>query len=324
MLPIEIVYGIAITAMSFFTDPTIATLTSGSLSQNTDLGGLSFPRRMGVRFNADYISLYKLLGSRAVWTAYNDPQFTEDLGKDFVHEDTIVREGWARYYFKGIFPKQTAYLKLEISNTQTGMLLKTFYFKFTKSYQTSLSGDRRIKDPVTGEKIIKNGVLVELVEKRLSDGSVKYIPGNMTFKDQKLNIGSLSMSELVTAGEETIKPVDTETNAVLQTSVRYTEKPKAVFLVTPPHMMKYAKIILILVGQLVDMNFDKSYMTKANQKPLYKTRFMLDELGNLQSEGHGIDRFETMLSIGLGQEQQFTLILQTLQQLRAVNSQLAL
>jgi hypothetical protein len=38
------------------------------------------------------------------------------------------------------------------------------------------------------------------------------------------------------------------------------------------------------------------------------------ELGNLQSEGHGIDGFQTMLSIGLGQDQQFTLILQTLQQ----------
>ena len=41
---------------------------------------------------------------------------------------------------------------------------------------------------------------------------------------------------------------------------------------------------------------------------------MLDELGNLQSEGHGISNFQTMLSIGLGQDQQFTLILQTLQQ----------
>lgn len=69
---------------------------------------------------------------------------------------------------------------------------------------------------------------------------------------------------------------------------------------------KYAKLILILVKQLVDLNFDKSYMTKSNQKPLYKTRFMLDELGNLQSEGHGISGFQTMLSIGLGQEQQFT------------------
>ena len=59
-------------------------------------------------------------------------------------------------------------------------------------------------------------------------------------------------------------------------------------------------------------------MTKSDQKPLYKTLFMLDELGNLQSEGHGISGFETMLSIGLGQEQQFTIILQTLQQLRDV------
>lgn len=59
-------------------------------------------------------------------------------------------------------------------------------------------------------------------------------------------------------------------------------------------------------------------MTKVRAHRLYKTRFMLDELGNLQSEGHGISGFQTMLSIGLGQEQQFTLILQTLQQLRDV------
>ena len=32
ILPIAIVYGIAITAMSFFTDPTISTLTSGKNS----------------------------------------------------------------------------------------------------------------------------------------------------------------------------------------------------------------------------------------------------------------------------------------------------
>lgn len=59
-------------------------------------------------------------------------------------------------------------------------------------------------------------------------------------------------------------------------------------------------------------------MTKSSQKPLFKTRFMLDELGNLQSEGSGIANFETMLSIGLGQEQQFTIILQTLAQLTSV------
>ncbi len=80
----------------------------------------------------------------------------------------------------------------------------------------------------------------------------------------------------------------------------------------------YAKLILILIKQLVDVSFEQSYLTKESQKPLYKTRYMLDELGNLQSEGHGIAGFQTMLSIGLGQDQQFTLILQTLQQLKDV------
>ena len=42
--------------------------------------------------------------------------------------------------------------------------------------------------------------------------------------------------------------------------------------------MKYAKLILILLTQLVNLNFDKSYLTKSNQKPLYKTRFMLDNM----------------------------------------------
>ncbi len=42
------------------------------------------------------------------------------------------------------------------------------------------------------------------------------------------------------------------------------------------------------------------------------------KLGNLESNGVGIDSFQTLLSIGLGQEQIFLLVLQTLQQLRDV------
>ncbi|WP_026117778.1 type IV secretory system conjugative DNA transfer family protein [Nocardiopsis alkaliphila] len=298
------VYGIAITAMSFFTDPTISTLTSGTPSQNTDLGGLSFPRRMGVRFTMNYLKRDHLIGSQAKWDAYSDPMFTEALGADFEHEDIVSREGWARFYFKGKFSSDVAYIRLRLLNPQSGMLIRTFYFKFTKDYQTSLNGRFFITDPVTDQKIVRNGILLEL--KKTDDGSFE--PGHTTYPQVRLtNItGDLPQKEM------------SQANAIVQTMVRYSEQPKAVFLVTPPHLMKYAKLILILIKQLVDLNFDKSYMTKENQKPLYKTRFMLDELGNLQSEGHGISGFETMLSIGLGQDQQFTLILQTLQQLRDV------
>lgn len=303
------VYGIAITAMSFFTDPTISTLTSGTPSQNTDLGGLSFPRRMGVRFGMNYLKRDHLIGAQAQWEAFGDPMFKENLGKDFYHEDIVSREGWARYYFKGKFPENEAWLRLKLVNPQTKMLIRTFYFHFKKDYQATLNGRHYITDPITDKKIVKNGLLTEVRPFKDSEGNLGgFRPGHTTYPQMKL-------TEVTTGSPKKIKG---RANAIISTMVRYSEQPKIVFLVTPPHLMKYAKLILILVKQLVDLNFDKSYMTKSNQKPLYKTRFMLDELGNLQSEGHGIAGFETMLSIGLGQEQQFTLILQTLQQLRDV------
>ena len=306
------VYGIAITAMSFFTDPTISTLTSGTLNQNVDLGGLSFPRRFGVRFNSNYMEKYHFVGQQAVWTAYDDPEFKNDLGKDFYHEDMVTREGWARYYFDGKFKNDVGYVKLEIKNPSSGALIRTFYFEFRKNYQTSLDGRVYMKDPILEEKIVKNGILTEMrkFKKKGKNGE----PDKIVFRKAKTTFKEKRILDFKQHGQFT----DVKTNAIISTMVRYAEKPKIVFLVTPPHLMKYAKLILILIKQLVDLNFDKSYMTKSNQKPLYKTRFMLDELGNLQSEGHGISGFQTMLSIGLGQEQQFTLILQTLQQLRDV------
>ena len=301
------VYGIAITAMSFFTDPTISTLTSGTLNQNVDLGSLSFPRRMGVRFHSDFLQKYHFIGLQCVWNAYEDINFTKCLGKDFYHEDMITREGWARYFFDGKFKNDKAYVKLEVKNPTSDILVRTFYFEFQKSYQTSLDGRVYIKDPVLDERIVKNGIVTELRKFKKKDGTIVFRKAKTTFKQKKI-------LDIKNKGEKQ----EVNISAIVTTMCKYAEKPKAVFLVTPPHLMKYAKLILILIKQLVDLNFDKSYMTKSNQKPLYRTRFMLDELGNLQSEGHGISGFETMLSIGLGQEQQFTLILQTLQQLRDV------
>lgn len=299
------VYGIAITGLNFFTDPTIATLTSGTPSQNVDLGGLSFPRRFGVQFNMNYLKKKNWIGKQAVWSAYADSGFTKNLGKAFEHRDIVSREGWAQYYFEGKFPDRSGYVKLEIRDASS-MLLKTFYFKFVKGYQMSLDGKRKIKDPVKSEYIIKNGSLIEVIP---NDKGV-FERGDTSFKQKKLK-------DVTEASEKPTVYMASE-RAIQALKVRYSEQTKMVFLVTPPHLMKYAKLILILITQLVNLNFDKSYMTKENQKPQHKTRFMLDELGNLQSEGHGINSFETYLSIGLGQGQEFTLILQTLQQLRDV------
>jgi len=268
ILPISIVYGIAITAMSFFVDPTISTLTSGPPSQNVDLAGMSFPRRLGVRFHSDYIRKNHYVGLQVKWDAFADSMFTENLGKKFEHTDMITREGWARYYFEGIFPENTAYVRMRVMNAGTGQLINTFYFKFTKSYQTTLDGRAYVKDPVLGTKIVKNGVLIELKPVYDDNGNIiKYSKGKTRFKKDVVDF----------AGNK--EKIVGEVGAIIRTLTRYSEKCKMVFLVTPPHLMAYAKLILILIKQLVDLNFDQSYMTKESQKPLYKTRFMLDELG---------------------------------------------
>lgn len=307
------VYGIAITAMSFFTKPTIATLTSGRPSQNIDLGGISFPRRLNVRLAPDFVRENHLVGMRTVWGAYADPGFTQNLGKKFDHSDLLSREGWARYYIEGIFPEETVYVKLELRNPVSDLLVRTLYFEFRKGYQLSLNGRHYVEESVTGKRIVRDGVLRELrpVTTTGDDGEerTRYLPGHVTYRRSIIDPGSVDTVPEV---------IEVDTPAIIHTIVRYGEQPSAVFLVTPPHLASYAKILLILIEQMVSLNFERSYMTKENQKPLHKTRFMLDELGNLQSEGKGIESFETKLSIGLGQDQQFTLILQTLQQLRNV------
>ena len=250
------VFGIAITAMSFFTDPTISTLTSGTPSQNVDLAGLSFPRMFGVRLHSHFLEKYHLIGMQARWMSYEDKNFTKALGDTFYHEDLVSREGWARYYFEGKYKRDVAYVKLEIVNPQTGMLIRTFYFQFKKSYMTSLDARYYITDPIRGDKIVKNGVLIELKKFKKKDGTEVFRKAKSTFEQMKI-VDVLSST----------KQEQVSTNAIIKDTVRYSEKPKMIFLVTPPHLMKYAKIILILIKQLVDLNFDKSYMTKSSQKP---------------------------------------------------------
>ena len=206
--------------MSFFTDPTISTLTSGTPSQNVDLGGLSFPRRLGVRFHSDFVKRYSLMGMQAKWDSFEDKKFEKNLGKDFYHEDLITREGWAMYYFKGMYEKDVAYIRLRIVKPDSGMLVKTFYFMFRKSYQMSLDARYYVTDPVLNEKMVKNGILTELRPAKTSSGQVRYMRARTTFPQKKVvDVFSGSAPETV------------ETPAIIRTITRYSEKPKMVFLV---------------------------------------------------------------------------------------------
>ena len=130
----------------------------------------------------DYLKANHLVGMQCLWDAFEDPDFTKPMkGKDFMHEDTVSREGWARCFFKGCFPNDKAYLRLRIRDTGSEMLVKTFFFEFQKDYQTSYDGKTYMKDPILGTRIVKNGFLTELVKVRGKDGAIKYRPAPTTF-----------------------------------------------------------------------------------------------------------------------------------------------
>lgn len=253
---------------SFFADPTIYTLTSGTPSQNVDLGGFSFPRRMGVRLHPDFMEGYGLTGLQCVWQAFSDQNFQKSLGKEFYHEDIIGREGWCMFYFKGIFPERNAYLRCEIRNPQTGILVKRLFFKFEKSYQKTLDGRNYMLDPVLEQKIVKNGTLIEMKPTKLANGVIRFVEGHLMFKSDILDYRD----------GVPIKLENQDVPVVRSNIVFYSERPKALFMITPPHLLKYAKLLLIAITQLTNLNFEKSYMTKSSQKPLYKTRYMLDNV----------------------------------------------
>ena len=226
-LPIAIVYGIAITAMSFFTDPTISALTSGSPSMQVDLGGFSFPRRLGVRFHPDFIKKYHYVGLQCRWSAYADKGFQRRLGKEFDHQDTVSREGWARYYFDGKFETDRAYVKLELVNADTGALVHTYFFEFQKRYQTSLDGQTYALDPVLKTKVVRDGVVREL----LPDKDGKYRIGQTRF-----GRGVLVPDE-DDNGDACFRKDIEQVAAITQSYVKYAEKPKMLFMVTPPHLI---------------------------------------------------------------------------------------
>ncbi|GAB2472278.1 TraM recognition domain-containing protein [Xylanimonas ulmi] len=339
---ISSVYGIALAAMNYFSDPTVMMLTSGPPSETVDIASLSFPRRLAVRLDPAYVRNRAMGGSQVRWSAYADPLFSEPLGgrvtfecadarcaaktgkvtgawpddglcptcqaamvdlvtpdPEFSHTDTLTQNGWAYFYLRGMFPADTTYVLLEAVSQTAGTTVETMRFRFDKGYRHADRGRTIVTKPLTGERIVRDGLLTEI--------AVGGQPRTSVY-DQELVAKRDGQAHL----EEVATPI------VRSTSVRYSQSPKALFMITPPHLDKYARLLLVLLRDMVDLNFEAAYMTRTNQQPDLGTKFMLDEIGNLKSEGNGLRGFETLLSIGLGQRQQFHLILQSLQQLTEI------
>lgn len=306
------VYGISLTSIKFFADDNISHLTSGRPSQNFDIMGMSFPRRFEVKLDTKYTKDEALRTQGYKWSAYDDADFEKSLGKQFEYQNNITADGWISYVTKGLFPHETSYLKLEVFEQATGLPVHTWYFRFKKNYQVTLDGRSFVVDPVSEERVVQDGYLTQIQRVRQKDGSYKTVFAPISLPRTRVN---LRENDKHTKVGDVIKY---QVPLFEQIQVHYVEEPTMVFFITPPHLKSFARIILILINQMFNMQVDESYLTLPSQKPYYKTKYMLDEVGNLSSNGSGIPDLQTKASIGLAQGQQFTLILQTLAQLEDV------
>lgn len=305
------VYGIALVAMLFFTNGPITAITSASPRQSLDPLSLAFPRRLRFKVNKSFLKMHKLNGRKVKFDAFKDAAMTMKIEgnnpEDFEHETKLDHLGWVEFRFKGIFEEydyideddgtqtkapRPVYIRMRIIDDKSGYSMFTYVFEFMRGYAKTVDGKRFITNPTTHQRIEQGGTL------RLGEVDKQ---GNF-IRNHKL--------EKLLDGRSVL-PIE-------QTDAVYNVRPKAIFSVTPPHLADYIKVVIVMVSVLFDTSVGESYITKADGKPFYKTRNILDELGNMSFDGHGIPNFQTKLSIGLGQGQEYTMILQTLQQLRDV------
>src|SRR5699024_8226850 len=313
------IYGMALTEMSFFVEGPIIALTSASPTQSFDLISMSFPRRFAFKLNEAYITEKGWKTMMVKFELYRDPYFMDKYkGKAYEHVTRIDKLGWAEMRFEAILDKPITYVKMTIyPRIQTEyMEYGTFYAQFTKGYQKSPDGRTLLKDPVTNDFQIKDGVLRMGVMEDITPDQVdgKYI--NL----EKFDRNSITQ-KFVHGQPKGMLSSGEYVNVFVLSEAAYQEKPMAVFSVTPPSSLVYVKIILMVIHSLFNSNVENSYITKDNGKPLLKTKNMLDEAGNLQYEGTGIDSLPTKLSIGLAQGQEYTMIFQTLQQITDIYGQ---
>lgn len=319
------IYGICLFGMIFFTDDKVIKLTSARPSANLDLTGFAFPRRMAVRFDKHFADKHSLIGSIAVWHAYKDPAMeqpytTEKHGKtildpNYHFEGTVDSNCWADAFFKGCFPSgKPTYLKLVLydqagykSGSSMNLKLQEFDFVFKKNYRRSYTGRSYLQNPLNGEREVQGGTMVEYTYDKRSK-KVHHIISNYHQREHSLVISQKGAI------------VDKKFNIINGYDIHYTDKPTALFLVAPPSTPGYNKILLITIDMLYNQQVSSAFLAFSDQKPITITKYLLDEFGNMQSNGKGVPNLALKLSSGLGQGQQFTLVLQSMSQLKTIYS----
>lgn len=312
------IYATALNNMNFFVQETIKKLTTVSPKNGLNILDFPFPRRFSVRLNSLVMSRLHLARRRFRATLYKDPFFTKPYGNkkhDTIDDGAVESSGWIDFWFQKIPRPKTKqfYIQIEILDNSEENVVVTLRFAIDKGYFLTEDGSHYILDPITHKPIIKDGTAFEVKPMRREDALVLKKAGKAIKMTQRRN-AYVSTKRIRDNQRQVIdEPI------VAQTMFNYTEKPKALFLSIPPQIEEQAKLALVLIDSVFNTSMGKGYEVRGDtQKPDYGTRYMLEELGNLKSDGAGIQGFDSKLSIGLSANQQMTMVFQGMHQISSV------
>lgn len=293
------IYATLLTGLSCYADDTAIALMSGGLTDSFDITGVGFPRRFGIQFDPAFTKKFRITEQLCEWELFRDPHLTESYGGEaYQHTEKLPPSGWTWIHFGGLLDQEVSYVRLKISSGST--VIKQFAFRFTKGYRT-FDDITYVIDPITGHKTVYGGTLEEWDVDRQE---VKNSLFQNNVYDPTLDSYVLKDMPVITSNQ-----------------VYYTERPKFIFAITPPHLQVYQRHVLIMIKQIIDEIYSMSYSTKPDRKPIVGTRLMLEEFGNIRSGENGIPNIDTITSIALGQNVQLTFVLQSFQQLRSLYSE---
>lgn len=315
------IYGVASTQMQQFDDENLAYITSGRRSQNLDINSLSFPKRISLRFESSFIrSLKAPNGVLCEFDAYEDDRLERPMGPEFHHAEEVDVYGWVSYIFSGDMPDEAVYIRCTMRDPQRHVKLRDdIYLAFRKGYRTKAEGKILYETPFTRELVVEGGSISEML---MEDG--RLTRARSTFSGEAFDFSRLD--EMVEAfeddGDGEPRPFPRaqrgEICRISELRCAYTERPKAIFFLVDLSKTQFLPVLLVYLHQQFDANVSQAYTKKADQLPQRATYYILDEAGNLRNGNMGIPDLGIKFSLGLEQQQRFTMVWQDKSQLDAL------
>lgn len=285
------VYTSLMAGVTLYLQDNIAKLTSAN---SLDLESIGNPRRLSLRLqsttNKNEINLF------SYQTAKITISDTSQSFKTIVKDKTVIidSEGYINFVIEDLLPENFTIMIIFDHENNTSEQIK--------KQKVILSGHKKYKSNVKYEHKNQNEnveITNFLLHKSKKFRKINHFQLDKYTKKpvlEKVEISVKEKSEGIIIDEYFL-------------NLTYSEKPVAIFMVTPPNRTEYNAIVSFFINQVFNANYEVAL--NSGRKTTNRIQFILNEFANIPT----IPAMDTKLSIGLGQNILFVLLVQNLEQI---------